>query len=83
MFRIIFNNIFQFYQLFASDFNLQSAIRVLQTMVSGLFIIYCYFSVYFSLLTVRINFFILLYLLCLVKKKKKGNYLITGKNISF
>lgn len=80
MFRIIFNNIFQFYQLFASDFNLQSAIRVLQTMVPSLFII-CYFSVYFGLLTVRINFFILLYLLCLLKKKKR-KLLDYGKEIS-
>lgn len=71
MFRIIFNNIFQFYQLFASDFNLQSAIRVLETMIPGLFVVYCYFSVYFDLLTVRINFFILLYLLYLVNKKKE------------
>nr|KAF7411040.1 hypothetical protein H0235_013647 [Vespula pensylvanica] len=44
----------QFYQLFASDFNLHSAIRVLETMVPGLFVVYCYFSVYFGLLTVKL-----------------------------
>ncbi|XP_047361025.1 uncharacterized protein LOC124953543 [Vespa velutina] len=44
----------QFYQLFMSDFNLQSTIRVLETMIPGLFVVYCYFSVYFDLLTVKL-----------------------------
>nr|XP_050860781.1 uncharacterized protein LOC127068540 [Vespula vulgaris] len=44
----------QFYQLYTTDKQLQPTIKVLESLIPGLYIIYCYITVYFSLTTIKL-----------------------------
>ncbi|KAL2738168.1 LOW QUALITY PROTEIN: hypothetical protein V1477_011527 [Vespula maculifrons] len=48
--------VYQFYQLYTIDGNLQSAIKMLKSILSFLFVLYCYITACFSLTTIKLLF---------------------------
>nr|KAF7411039.1 hypothetical protein H0235_013646 [Vespula pensylvanica] len=51
-----FESLESFYQLYTIDGNLQSAIKVLKSILSFLFVLYCYITAYFNLTTIKLLF---------------------------